>query len=87
MMINTEEECYRYVRAKYSYSEYFADFLLLFKVLLFYLHPKLNNHVHWNQYSTWKLNGSLEIYSKFDKNTTIIPQKLQINTYIYTPYV
>jgi hypothetical protein len=26
MMINTEEECYWYVRAKYSYSEYFADY-------------------------------------------------------------
>jgi hypothetical protein len=26
MMINTKEECYRYVRSKYSYSEYFGVF-------------------------------------------------------------
>ncbi len=26
MMINTKEECYRYVQSKYSYSEYFGVF-------------------------------------------------------------
>jgi hypothetical protein len=26
MMINTKEECYRYVSSKYSYSEYFGVF-------------------------------------------------------------
>ncbi len=33
--------------------------ILLFKVLLFYVHPKLNNHVRKNQYSTWELNRGL----------------------------
>ncbi len=28
MMINIEEECYRYMRAKYSYSEYFAEYFV-----------------------------------------------------------
>jgi hypothetical protein len=35
MMINTEEECYRYVRAKYSYSEYFADYFCCLKSCYF----------------------------------------------------
>ena len=42
-----------------------------------------SHHVRRNQYSTWELNWGLALYSKFNKNTTIIPQKLQINTYIY----
>ncbi len=29
MMINTKEECYWYVRSKYSYSEYFAEYFVL----------------------------------------------------------
>jgi hypothetical protein len=85
MMINTEEECHRYVRAKYSYSEYFADYFCCLKYNE-HLHPKLNNHIRRNQYSTWELNGGLALYSKFVKNTTIIPKKLQINTDIYTTY-
>jgi hypothetical protein len=28
MMINTKEECYWYVRSKYSYSEYFAEYFV-----------------------------------------------------------
>ncbi len=28
MMINTEEECYWCVQAKYSYSEYFAEYFV-----------------------------------------------------------
>jgi hypothetical protein len=35
MMINTEEECYQYVRAKYSYSEYFADYFCCLKSCYF----------------------------------------------------
>jgi hypothetical protein len=31
MMINTEEEFYRYMRAKCSYSEYFADYFCCLK--------------------------------------------------------
>jgi hypothetical protein len=29
MMINTKEDCYRYVGSKYSYSEYFAEYFVL----------------------------------------------------------
>jgi hypothetical protein len=35
MMINTEEECYWYVQAKYSYSEYFADYFCCLKSYYF----------------------------------------------------
>jgi hypothetical protein len=35
MMINTEEERYWYVRAKYSYSEYFADYFCCLKSCYF----------------------------------------------------
>jgi hypothetical protein len=43
-----------------------------------------SHHVHRNQYITWELNWGLALYSKFDKDTTIIAQKLQINTDIHT---
>jgi hypothetical protein len=32
MMINTKEECYRYVRSKYSYSEYLLSILFLITI-------------------------------------------------------
>jgi hypothetical protein len=38
MMINTEEECYRYVRAKYSYSEYFAEYFVDYILVNQYIH-------------------------------------------------
>ncbi len=47
----------------------------------------LHTHSHTQEsILTCELHGGLALYSKFDKNTTIIPQKLQINTHIYTPY-
>jgi hypothetical protein len=39
MMINTKEECYRYVRSKYSYSEYFAEYFVDYNFVNQNTHP------------------------------------------------
>ncbi len=50
------------------------------------IYQHLNHHVRRNQYSTWELDGVTALYSRYEQNTTKIPQKNVVLHKIYIPY-